>query len=202
MEASATACSWCGAGGDNGSAASFVVPPLPVTSPAVALAEAAPVLDAALPPVTAEPLSAAQKDLGGIGGWLIVVAIGLGLGPFALLLSAGGALLLLMSPMSQDLLAAHPEVARLLMLSAAIDSVLILALILLNILFYGKKKFFPRAAIVFLVANFILDLAAHQMLLQFIPTFPSTGAFMSLVSAAIWIPYFLLSQRVKQTFVN
>lgn len=202
MEASATACSWCGAGGDNGSAANFVAPPLPVPSPAVAVAQAAPALDAALPPLTAEPSSTAQKDLRGIGGWLIVVAVGLGLGPFALLLAAGGALLLLMSPMSQELLAAHPSVARLLILNAAIYCLLIVALIVLNLLFYGRKKIFPRAAIGFLVANFVLDLTSQQMLRQYIPTLPSTGAFMNLVSAAIWIPYFLLSQRVKQTFVN
>lgn len=202
METAATACSWCGAGGDNGSATSFVVPPLSVASPVVALAEAGAVPETALPLTTKELPTTAQPNLRGIGGWLILVAIGLGLEPLGLLLSVGGALLVLMSPVSRDLIAAHPGVARLLLLSVAIDSVFIVALIVLNMLFYAKKKSFPRWAIGFLVANFVLDLAVHQMLVQYMPTFPSTDAFLSLFSAAIWIPYFLLSQRVKQTFVN
>lgn len=166
------------------------------------MADAGPLPEAALPALAAEPFSPAQKDLRGIEGWLILVAIGLGLEPLGLLLSVGGTLLALMSPMSRDLISAHPGVARLLMLSAAIDAIFIVALIVLNMLFYGKKKSFPRWAIGFLAANLILNLAVRQMLLQYMPAFPSTDAFLSLFSAAVWIPYFLLSQRVKQTFVN
>lgn len=201
MEAAAAACAWCGAGGDNGSATTFVVPSAPVAAQP-ALAEAAAGPGEAVPPIPVGSFSLAQKDLRGIGGWLILVALGLGLGPIALLLALGASVLLLFSPEGQSLVAAHPGVTGLLLFNAATDAVLIVLLIVLNVIFYRTKKTFPRWAIGYLVVSFILEIAMHQMMLQYMPTYPSFDAFGSLAAAAIWIPYFLLSQRVKQTFVN
>ena len=201
MEAAAGTCAWCGAGGDNGSATTFVVPSAPVAAQS-ALAEAAAGPGLAVPPIPAGPLLLGQKDLRGIGGWLILVALGLGFGPIGLLLALGASVLLLLSPEGQTLVAAHPGVAGLLLFNAVTDAVLIVLLILLNIVFYKTKKTFPRWAIGYLVVSFILEIAMHQMMLQYMPTYPSIDAFVSLAAAAVWIPYFLLSRRVKQTFIN
>lgn len=202
METAATACAWCGAGGDNGTASNFVIPSAPVADPNTPVLAAAAAPGDAVPPVPAGSLSIGQKDLRGIGGWLIVVALGLGFGPIGLLLALGASVLLLLSPEGQSLVAAHPGVAGLLLFNAITDAILIVLLIVLNIVFYKTKKSFPRLAIGYLVVSFILEVAMHQMMLQYMPTYPSIDAFGSLVAAAIWIPYFLLSQRVKQTFIN
>jgi hypothetical protein len=200
MEIAATACAWCGAGGDNGSAASFVVPSAAVAP--IDLAEAAAGPGSALPTGETVSLLPAQANLKGIGGWLILIAIGLGLGAISLLLALGGFLLLLFSPASQALLAAHPGFGSVLWFEAIASVVFLAAIIALNFLFYQKRRDFPRWAIAFLAANFLLDAAIQQMMLQYVPTYPSFDAFVSLSAAAIWIPYFLISKRVKQTFVN
>lgn len=163
-------------------------------------ASAAPALS--LPAIPDAPLRIRENNLQGIGGWLIVLAIGLALGPFALLLGLGGVLLLFLGPESQRLLAGHPGFGGVLFFQAVASAILLAAFVILNFLFYKKKKIFPRAAMAFLVLNFVLDVAVHQMMQQYFPKYPATDAFLSLALAAIWIPYLLISQRVKLTFVN
>lgn len=201
MDPAATACTWCGAGGDNGFAASFVVPSAPGV-PAAALAGSAAGQDAGVPSISIDSLSIEERNLKGIAGWLILVAISLALAPLGLLFALGSDLLLLKSDRIQVLLPAHPGVSGLLLFDAVCDVVLLAALIVLNVLFYGKKKIFPRWFIIFLAVSFILSLAIHQAMLNYVPTYPSLAAFASFVSACGWIAYFLFSERVKQTFVN
>jgi hypothetical protein len=45
-------------------------------------------------------------------------------------------------------------------------------------------------------------LADHLMTLHYNPRSDWTTLFRSMASAAIWIPYFLQSQRVELTFIN
>lgn len=201
MDPAATACTWCGAGGDNGSAASFVVPTVPV-APAAALAGVAAGQDAGVPAVSIDSLSIEQRNLKGIAGWLILVAINLALAPLGLLFALASDLLLLKSGQIQVLLAAHPAVSAVLMFDAICDVALVAALIVLNVLFYGKKKTFPRWFIIFLAISLILAFAIHQTMLNYVPTYPSLAAFGSFVSACVWTAYFVFSKRVKQTFVN
>jgi hypothetical protein len=201
-ESAAEACAWCGAGGDNGSAESFVVPAAPVAAASMALGGAATAAGIAVDPAADLLPAVNQKNLRGIGGWLILVAIGLALEPFGLLLAVGGSMMELFSPAGETVLAANPGVGGLLALDAAIDALFILALVFLNFRFYGRKKAFPRLAMGYLAASFVLQIALQRMMVQYMPTFPSWTALSSLISAGVWIPYFLLSQRVKQTFVN
>ena len=201
MDTAATACAWCGAGGDNGSAASFVAPSVPA-APAAALAGVAAGQDDGVRSLSIDSLPIEQRNLKGIAGWLILVAINLALAPLGLLFAFGTDVLLLKSGQIQVLLAAHPGVASLLTFDAICDVVLVAALLVLNVLFYGKKKIFPRWFIIFLAASFILAFAIHQAMLNYMPSYPSLAAFGSFVSACCWIAYFLASERVKQTFVN
>ncbi|HEV2135093.1 MAG TPA: DUF2569 domain-containing protein [Terracidiphilus sp.] len=178
-----------------------MVPASPVAAASMALDGAA-TAGMALDPAANLLPEANQKNLQGIGGWLTLVAIGLALGPFGLLLAVGGSMMLLFSPAGAAVLAANPGVGGLLALDAAIDALFILALVYLNFHFYGKKKTFPRLAMGYLAASFVLQIAMQRLMVQYMPTFPSWTALSSLISAGVWIPYFLLSQRVKQTFVN
>jgi hypothetical protein len=60
--------------------------------------------------------------------------------------------------------------------------------------------------IAYLVINFFLLLADHLATASMFPSVNSTSGMMSVVraftGAAVWIPYFLNSNRVEQTFVN
>lgn len=201
---------WCGAGGDDGSAATFVAP----AAPAVMEAPAAPVAELAAAPQSAgEPIGAAPPmpqasfmaaggGLQGIGGWLILVALGLGLEPLSMLGGIGASSLLLVGPTSQSFLAAHPGIGGQLVIEAVIDVCLFAVLLVLNYLFYGKKKIFPMWMICYLVGSFLLHFLDEQMMMRYTRSFSTMGVFTSFVSAAIWIPYFVRSERVKQTFVN
>jgi hypothetical protein len=194
MESAAAACAWCGAGGDNGSAPSFVIPRISLT-PDAALAAAGAELN------TAGPLAAHGKNLKGISGWLTLAALTLVLAPLSLLFALGTDLLFLMGgriPTSVS----RPAVSGLLFSDAISDLLLLAALIVLNIFFYRTKQIFPRWFITFLAISFIVNFAIQRMIAGYLPTYPTSVAFGSFVSASVWIPYFLRSERVKQTFVN
>ena len=200
MESATTACAWCGAGGDNGSAGSFVVPTAPATD--AALAGAAAESKSAVSFSAIDPLSAEQKDLKGIGGWLILAGVTLVLTPLGLLFALTTDLLLLMGGRMPASLASHPAFSGLLFFDAISDVVLLAAVIVLNIFFYGKRKEFPRWFITFLAVSFVLIFSIHQMISSYLPAYPTLVAFGSFVAASGWIPYFLRSERVAQTFVN
>ncbi len=74
--------------------------------------------------------------------------------------------------------------------------------------FFRKSGRFPKAMIAYLFMVFVL-VALDYFLAQAIPAVAdqndaeTRGAFIrSGVSCAIWMPYFLVSKRVKATFVN
>ena len=84
-------------------------------------------------------------------------------------------------------------------------AMLVLSLLLVS-LFYKKRDTFPKTMIVFLACNLtfnVLDNLACNYI------FEKKGwdgesirqVIQSFVAAAIWIPYLMLSERVKETFV-
>lgn len=80
--------------------------------------------------------------------------------------------------------------------------------ILLLILFFKKKYNFPKLMIIFYLSNTIFVLLDH-FISQTIPLVASLevdpetikNLVSSLSASAIWVPYFFLSKRVKETFV-
>jgi hypothetical protein len=202
MESTITSCTWCGAGGDEGSAESFVLPAVVegATAPAALSAVAAP--DAFSPAISTEPFAPKRQNLSGIGGWLILVGVDLGLSPLGILLALGADLVLILGGLSVAAVNNPQVVAGLLAFDAFTQIIFLAAVIALNFYFYAKRKEFPRWMIAFLAARVVVTLAIYEMVLNSVPTYPATAAFGSFVSAGAWIPYFLISQRVKQTFVN
>ena len=85
---------------------------------------------------------------------------------------------------------------------------MILVWIFIDYLYFSKKKVFPNwyiGIIVFSLAFVIID----TLVIHF--AFPDAGAFStdtimniarSMTAALIWIPYMLVSRRVKATFVK
>jgi hypothetical protein len=80
----------------------------------------------------------------------------------------------------------------------------IVALVCLNILFFKKKAAFPRSIIIFLVVRFaliLIDTLAIERVMHSSAEDVS-GLAWSFIGASIWVPYFLVSRRVKATFVR
>jgi hypothetical protein len=144
----------------------------------------------------------ADRGLTGIGGWLILPAIGLALNPFIALFGLAVGLLLLFGSEGQIALAHKPGLEPVILFEIFTNIVFLTMLIVLNIFFYQKKKAFPTCMIIFLGTQFVFLLADHLMAAPLNPHSSPATVIRSLVVCAIWIPYFLRSRRVELTFVN
>ena len=175
-----------------------------------AQAETAPGEVSAGPRVLIEPLPDTgpaykyelDSDLVGIGGWLILPAIGLAVSPFLFLHGIYRDLNLLTGAAYRDGLAARPGLADLVVFEAINNACLLIATVCLNVLLYRRKKAFPLFMMLYLGAQFLLGLTDHLMALHFNPHSSWTGVVRGFIAMAIWIPYFLQSRRVEVTFVN
>jgi hypothetical protein len=140
-----------------------------------------------------------RDPLEGISGWLILIAISLVITP---LFEVRNAFSLDLPVLSHGTLGG----ALVGLLFLVKDVAILSALILLNWLFYTKKRIFPKLRIVFHLAMLgvhVLEHVAHAALLPQSAVPPlSQPVFGSLLSCAIWIPYLLISRRVKATFVH
>lgn len=150
----------------------------------------------------------------GLGGWLILPMLGVILRPLGSLYMIG----ITLSRISRDGVwktLTHPEEAgyhpvwKPLIIFELITNAILIALgILLAIHFFKKSAKAPRLYIFVLVA-FPLIVLADMMLAEQIPNIgpdaldPTISRLsQSIVSACIWIPYFLNSKRVKNTFIH
>jgi FtsH-binding integral membrane protein len=195
----ATACPSCGIqlpeSTDVCAACGYARQPLP--------SEAVPAdVSLATAPVLGTPAFATDSDLKGIGGWLIVHAVGLGIAPLVSLVAVFTDLRILNAASYQAGLHARPGLAILILFEASTNVIMFLGLIGLNILFYRTRRSFRRWIIAFLIAAFVVTLCDHLWTMHFLPSTTWTAVAQRLVAALIWVPYFLQSRRVKQTFVN
>ena len=155
-----------------------------------------------------------NNDLKGIAGWLILVGIGVVLSPLRLLVN----LIPTYKPIFEDGVwealttagsdAYVPYFSSLLIGEMAYNVAMLLATIYLVFLFFTKHHFFPQLFIIIILASLIfipLDAWFVQVLFPTEPMFDqeTTKEFIrSLVVGVIWIPYMLISKRVKATFVE
>lgn len=144
----------------------------------------------------------------GIGGWLILLAIGVVISPLRLLAEyslmmeqAGGFMAIV------DALSAYPAAQILIWVEAIANYVLVGAFIYVAVLFFRKKKQFPLYYQILLVANlaFVLVDAVIGGIILDVPIFDIDTVktlFSGTVAAAIWIPYVRMSKRVRNTFIR
>ncbi|HWO07777.1 MAG TPA: DUF2569 family protein [Candidatus Paceibacterota bacterium] len=157
-----------------------------------------------------EPVSAER-----IGGWLILVALGLFLAPFLLAYGAFDSLSMLSDGGFDVLEQAVPGLGIAIAIELVIDVVLIFVTVYLLFLFKDKKRIFPKyyrwyliGAMAYLFLDYVtlLSLSTPYAEMQEIldetiaETTPSVIA--GAISSAIWIAYTLKSKRVARTFVN
>jgi hypothetical protein len=154
-----------------------------------------------------------DNKLRGIGGWLILVLIGL--------ISA----LVKTSFDIEDLIetfqpviritittyitvAHHPTFGVWVLYEVIFNALVIVFIICL--LVFSKSRFFPKLSIFYLIVvtflhgiDYILGYEILPGLTESTSSYPSTdGILQALATAVLWIPYFLVSKRVKTTFLN
>ncbi|OMF37757.1 hypothetical protein BK133_04260 [Paenibacillus sp. FSL H8-0548] len=157
-----------------------------------------------------------QVPLGisGLGGWLVLVHIGLYgsiVGLFVLLFQYS---LPAIYPETWEFLTSkssevyHALWGPAIIFELVYNILLILFSVYSLIQFYRKKAIFPRLMIIFYSVSFIVGVIDSVLLYQ-IPLAREmedstiiSDAVRPFLTCAIWIPYFLKSVRVKNTFVK
>lgn len=155
-----------------------------------------------------------EKKLEGIGGWLILVAIGLMITPIRVAFGlfndvfpafTGGAWEKLTTAGSP---AYHPLWAPLLITETAGNILFILFSLAILFFFFRKKRGTPLLMIIFLLSNLAFVAVDHLMAMKIpvvaaMPDESTPAEIIRLaIACAVWVPYFLRSKRVKNTFVK
>jgi len=141
-----------------------------------------------------------------IGGWLVLPAIGLVLTPFLLLFQVFNDDYFHKDIWEGFYLAGYENAGFLniyLGFELFYNVLLFSYSILLIVLFFSKRTNLPTLMIFFYAINLAMIILGSFILNQSGIDDPTFGKdlFRSIFSAAIWIPYFLVSKRVKNTFV-
>jgi hypothetical protein len=150
-----------------------------------------------------------------IGGWLILVGFGVITSPIRLAKAISENLPAyetatwdaLTTPGTE---AYHPMWERLLVFEMLGNISFFIFSLVIAIYFFKKKSQLPRLLIVFMVANLLFMIADYSLGAS-IPYLKNDASFVSearqetikmAMGCLIWIPYFLISKRVKGTFVR
>ncbi|SFB91680.1 Protein of unknown function [Zunongwangia mangrovi] len=154
------------------------------------------------------PSKAHPDDHRPIGGWLVLVSIGLCITPVAIM---GEFLTGEIFTLDYFVLMASGKISifLFLILLVVLHSALVAYSIFMIIIFFKRRTIVPTLMIVLYVFNFIINLLS-TFFVYFIPTLQTEIGLgeiyidlaRSIILAIIWIPYFSMSERVKDTFVN
>ncbi len=156
----------------------------------------------------------AEKKLNGLGGWLTLVGLGIITSPISLGMwifstysdvFSNGNFYILTTPGTD---AYNILWMPLLIGEMLINIILVAAWLFIGFLFFSKKINFPKwyiGILTFSLIFIVLDAFVIKLILPDEPIFdPDTIKEFSkaLMSVLIWIPYMLMSKRVKLTFVK
>ena len=157
---------------------------------------------------------AGKEELAGLGGWLILVGIGVVVGPIVLLARALYEFTSIFADGNWEAIttlgseAYTPFLGPLIIFELIVIVGFFFALLYLAFLFFSKKMEFPKWYIRILAFSLFVAVADPLIVAALIPRLmifdPGTikDIFRAAIGAAIWIPYTLKSKRVKATFVN
>jgi hypothetical protein len=137
----------------------------------------------------------------GIGGWLILPAIGLILAPI------GQALIVLGAFALAHQQSTAPAAAAAFQKFAIINAIYGVYILIAAFMFFGKKRIAPAMMICAYLAGILLCFMSSVLAGPISSTATNSGSDgaalgRSVIVALIWIPYFSMSKRVKNTFVN
>jgi hypothetical protein len=154
-----------------------------------------------------------EKNLEGLGGWLVLVAIGIVLSPLQIIILLSGSMDMFSNGTWDVLTTPGTEAYNslwgpMIIAEMSINIGLIIAWIYIAFLFFGKKMAFPKwyiSILLFTLVFIFIDALAVSSLIPNEPIFDAdTGKefIRSLFVVMVWVPYMMISKRVKTTFVN
>ena len=159
------------------------------------------------------PLTAEERDprYSGIGGWLILVSIGIVTNPFRIL---GGWVQVLdaAAPATWNAVtnpassAYHPLWAPTLTFEMIGNCMLFVFAVLVVVLFFQKRQSFPRVFTIFMIASASISVIDTALTLAVPATGVQSGQIFNcirdVITSGIWITYMQMSKRVESTFVR
>ncbi len=173
-----------------------------------------------IPSTTIQPIApevpAENPDGQKIGGWLILLAIGIVLTPFRIGIAlvsifknvtVPGVWAAITTPGSESY---HPLWQPVIVSEVSINIILFIVSIVLAVFFFMRKKFVPIFFIIFIIFNAVF-VTLDYFISNLIPAVQAQQSndmetirtvIQSIVICFIWVPYFIVSKRVKKTFVK
>jgi len=155
-----------------------------------------------------------SKGKEGLGGWLILIGFGVVITPFKIWFTLFPVYKEIFGTEAWEILTTpgteiyHPFWSTLLIGEITVNLLVIIVSIYLIFLFFTKKRLFPKLFIgitVFSLFFILIDTALVKIVLPEEPMFdPDTVKEFagSVIVCLIWVPYMLVSKRVKATFVR
>ncbi|WP_339240617.1 DUF2569 domain-containing protein [Paenibacillus sp. FSL R5-0517] len=150
----------------------------------------------------------------GLGGWLILIQIGLFLTVILLAVQLFQQIIPTFTTETWEMLTSkqsdyyHPLWGPVLIFEMVYNTLFLLFSVYTIFAFYSKKAILPRLMIIFYGLSLIVGIIDYLLLLQ-IPLAKELedGSSIrdiakSVITCAIWIPYFIKSERVHNTFVR
>lgn len=158
-----------------------------------------------------------KTELRGLGGWLVLIAVGVTIAPFLNVVTDFNTFYTSFDAEAWSALtnsnsaAYNPYFASYFSLGVIISVIIDAYLFYLMYLFYKESSSFPSLYIKLIFAVFIfiiLDLVVASLIFPSLTTsdlldLPTIkGIFQSIFAILVWVPYMMKSVRVKNTFVN
>ncbi|KAB1160311.1 DUF2569 family protein [Tenacibaculum aiptasiae] len=145
-----------------------------------------------------------------IGGWLVLIGLGLCLSPFRVLFDLFTNTIYIngdwLTYISSNNLGFNPAIGFLLFLETIINAFLIIYYPLAIILFFKKRSSFPKVHALFLIGFFLFNLIdqliASYYLNDDVSNSISNDLLRMFISCSLIVPYLLFSDRAKETFVK
>lgn len=153
-----------------------------------------------------------EQPYRGIGGWLILVAIGIIVAPILIAAQTYSEVILFI--FDENFTTYSFSVKLFVYLELFANVSLFLFSCYLFFLFFKKSARFPKSYIIFVIINFLVvaadSIGAYYLFREYFAQSEAnqyisesvTESLKQLVRIAIWVPYMLLSKRVKATFVQ
>jgi uncharacterized membrane protein YedE/YeeE len=139
--------------------------------------------------------------------WLWAVALSLVVTPiFRVLAVVKSEIPRLSDDQFQPYLQSHPGISNLLYFQIGMNILLIAAALILNVMFYAKRKSFPKLMVAYVALTVLFVAAAISAVNSMFPDANLSASYITLVRYLLWagamIPYLLTSNDMKQRFVK
>ena len=139
--------------------------------------------------------------------WLWAVAISLVVAPVLRVLSIiNFEVPALFGDQNQAYIQSHPGLSNLIYFELGMNALLAASALVLNFMFYTKRKSFPTLMVAYAATTVLFLVATTAALNSLFPDASMTRSYIGIVRMLIWagalIPYLLTSSEIKARFVN